>query len=176
MKLMVLLQIFFSGAIIAGETAKYLAPDAPPEYHIQSVTVPGELTNSLKIVFKITTVGKTPIAVSQENLAYELKLSGKSSAYYGDLVFPATEPQILIVQPHTNRIVAVTITKDNFNRIWSASGPGTYDIRICSGSGKSRHFDYEFMGQSHSAPYIFEVKITNRTSVKEALHTNDTKP
>jgi hypothetical protein len=158
MRAPILSLVLFAGLLMAAGQRVYLRPDATPKYRIQKVTTGSKLDEPLQVTFEMITQGKTPVAVSLENFAFEIWLKGNSSSSYGDLVFSNTVPEVIIAHPKTNLLLIATITTNNFHRVWSYLGPGEYGIRISSGCRKSQYFDYEYMGQVHSDACEFVVK------------------
>jgi hypothetical protein len=140
------------------EQLSQLRPDLPPVIHILNVDVPGNHSQPLSLKLELVPTGRTPVAIDRANFAFELSRPGVYSQDYGDVIFSNNAPEIIVVQPGTNLVVNAMILTNSSNQPWNRYGHGKYDLRVSTGSGKRRHFDYEWMGQLHSDRYEFEVK------------------
>ena len=149
--------MFLAVASLAGQQPPYLSPDPAVKFQIKGVTVPTNLSQPLQVTFEMAATGKTPIAVSQDHFAFVMWRPGNFSEESGDLLFSNTVPNILIAQSMSNITITATIASNDFHQSWSHSGPGQYGMQIAIGSDKTRHFDYEYMGQRRSDPYLFAV-------------------
>jgi hypothetical protein len=100
--------------------------------------------------------GKTPVAIAQENIGFEIWQAGRFSRTGGDLLFSNSVPRVITVLSGSNVTVNAMILTNTRSQAWSVLGPGKYGLQISTGSGKTQHFDYEWMGQLHSDSYEFE--------------------
>jgi hypothetical protein len=145
-------------AVFAYAQTAFLRADSQPKIHVQNVIIPQRASDPLLVTFKIISTGKTPVAIAQENIGFELWRPGIYSRKGGDLLFSNSVPRVVVVQPGSNVVINAMILTNAQNEAWSVLGPGKYGLQISTGSGKTQNFDYEWMGQLHSDSYEFEVK------------------
>jgi hypothetical protein len=144
--------------VFAYAQTAFLQADSPPKIHVLNVIIPQRASEPLLVTFKMISTGKTPVAIAQENIGFELWRPGLFSRKGGNLLFSNSVPKVVVVQPGSNAVVNAMILTNSRKEAWSVLGPGKYGLQISTGSGKTQHFDYEWMGQLHSDSYEFEVK------------------
>ena len=131
---------------------KHAKPDGWPILEILSVALPQEATKPMEIKFKISVSGKTPIAICQSNFVTKLEARDLNSFYWGVLDFPTNTPKIVIARPGKPLVITATsvYASRGGHLKWRDIPPNEYLLFIGVGSGKSRMFDYEFLGGANS--------------------------
>lgn len=142
----------------AGERLDRPKPDHSPSIRIQSVTILTNTSGPLLVTVEMAARGKTPVAISRENFAFEVWRPGVYSTSVGDVLFTNVAEQAITVLPGQKIILKALISTNSQNQVWSTPGRGRYGLQISTGASKTQHYDYEWMGQVHSVPYEFEVK------------------
>jgi hypothetical protein len=114
---------------------------------------------SLQVSLRLSSKGTTPVALSQEQFAVIVSRPGMSDLY-ADASFTTNSPRVFTVQPNTSLSISLGASTNDlrFIQAWKALKPGKYQAQVHIGSGKTRLFDYEFMGQRHSNTYEFEIR------------------
>lgn len=153
-----LLSIVTMALVVCGAT-QFQEPQGEPRLHIKSVTSPVSRPESLLATLEVFVIGATPVALSQDQFALEL-FQFHTVDVYTEALFGTNCPPIITLQPGTtNTIVLGLSTNDvKFLSTWKALKPGTYTLIVHVGSGRRRHFDYQFMGQRHSNKYEFDIR------------------
>jgi hypothetical protein len=134
--------------LIANAADHYLSPGSHPVLRIKSTTTPVVNPKPLRIELQISAEGKGPVALSQDQFIITASVSPYVQI---EPTFETTAPRIFTISP------GKPITASLFLSTTSLK-PGKYHLTVDTGSGKTRQFDYQYMGQTHSQNYEVEVR------------------
>ena len=151
--------LLYSGLAWATGRTNCLAPDAWPKLTIKSVVTPKEKGEPFQLAFEIASVGKTPVAVSEEQFVVEI--ARWRWLFRGNMLFTNRTSRILTVRPEKPLTVGalVFLTEGEGEKKRSVElKPGKYNIHLFIFGDRVRRFDYQRLGQMSSPAYDFEVK------------------
>ncbi len=133
----------------------YKETESTPSLRITSAAAASEGNRKiLRITFELRAVGKTPIAISQSQLAIRLDaVDGPRRLIGKDLTFASGTPEILTVSPEKPLVVTVTKSGSYLDRSNQPSelSNGRYDLRVSIDPlSKIHRFDYHWVGYTDS--------------------------
>jgi hypothetical protein len=143
----------------SGVRTNYLSRHAWPKLTIKSVVAPKEKTQPLQLTFELASVGKTPVAVAENQ--FTVVIAKWRWFFEGKLSLTNTTSKILTVHPDKPLTVSALVfltEAEAEKKHWIDLAPGKYRAQIYVNSGKTQQFDYQYMGQNFSDQYEFEVK------------------
>ena len=147
------------GAPDSHTQTNFLPPHARPSVQITNAVFFDGATPSLQLTFELAAVGKTPIALAQEQ--FTATISKSRWSFDGELALPGRASKILTANPGKPELVKAIVTVENSeaqsDRRLKLS-PGRYTVQLFFGSGRRRRFDYQYLGVGHSNSFEFEVK------------------
>jgi len=143
---------------LANARTNYLSPDGWIRPRIKAVAITKERPQHLQVTFELVAVGKTPVAVAQDQ--FGILISKRRWYFDSGLSFTNGAPRIFTVSPDTRLTINATVLLTNKwdeKQRWIELSPGQYGAQIFIGSGKTRQFDYQWMGQMSSDRLEFEI-------------------
>ena len=123
---------------------------ASPKLRIEQVKVPKDASEPVTIRFVLTAEGQGPMAISREQFKLSISSSGKPVETCS-MGFAKDAPKTFTVTPESP--VTITVTS------WTARSlrPGKYMLRINVNSSKTRQFDYQWLGATHSEEHALQI-------------------
>jgi hypothetical protein len=136
---------------------RFRAPEGFPRLRIKSVATPKEKSRPLELTVELTADGKTPVSVSREQFSVHIS---PYPSFIADAIFPTNAPQVFTVPSQKSVSFTLSVSTNRFDRgeRWSELRPGKHTIQVYLNSGKSREFDYQFLGQTYSDSHEIEIK------------------
>lgn len=134
---------------------RYATTESVPSLRIVDVAQESEGSRrTLRVTFEIDAVGRTPVGISQSEVALDLKgVDGPRRLIGRSVTFANGTPEVLTVSPGRPRVVTVSKSgtyEDPLGRRRDLPG-GRYLLDIAvSARSKQQEFDYHWIGETHS--------------------------
>ncbi len=116
-----------------------LPTDGNPHLHIKSVIVPENRKEPVRVAFELSTDGKRPLAVRQNQFVVRL-MRGDTCAFEGAYgSFSKDTPGVIVVQPGKPLLLTIAVS-NNFvtDGLWSDLDPGKYILRVVVSAERSK--------------------------------------
>jgi len=139
----------------APATSSFRKTDSWPVMVIESVVMPTTSNGPLEIVFTLKASKMSPVAVAQHSFGVVISDESHPWQFVATPTFPSEKENVLIVQPGSSIHLKATALADNHDKkkTWYSLPAGEYKMRIYAWGGKSREFDYQWLGQTYSDDY-----------------------
>ncbi len=134
--------------LVAAAADRYLSPGSHPLLRIKSATTPVAKPEAVRITLEISAEGKAPVALSQEQFIINASVSPYVQI---EPSFETNAPRIFTISPGQPVTVSLQVSTASLK-------PGKYQLDASIGSGKTRQFDYQYLGMAHSQNYEVEIK------------------
>ena len=134
--------------VVATVTDRYISPGSHPLLRIKSATTPVSKPAAVKITLEISAEGKAPVALSQDQFIITASVFPYVQI---EPTFETNAPRILTISPGKPVTVSLLVSTATLKS-------GKYQLTVDTGSGKTRQFDYQYLGQAHSQNYEVEIK------------------
>jgi hypothetical protein len=148
MRYIALIALLGSFAVAATAADRFLSPVSYPRLRIKSATTPITRPELMRVRLELSAEGKGPVALSQEQ--FVITVSPYPYVYVKP-TFETNAPRVFTIGPDKPLTVSCTVPTAAFK-------PGKQRFDVGIGSGKTREFDYQYLGQGHSENYEIEVK------------------
>ena len=155
----IVLAMTIGGALLAADS--FLKTESYPRLHIQSVNAPQQQKQPLQITLELAADGKTPLALSQDQFTIQIFTDKQPVALFdGYASFAMNAPKVFTVSPNKPSTLTMSAFTNRFGRgeWWYELPPGSYTLRVYINSGKTREFDYQWLGQNFTADYKLFIK------------------
>lgn len=152
--------VLATAAVFAAE--RLLPPESTPVLRIKKVTVPDDRTRPLSVTFEMAARGTGAFTVAQQQFSLHISTPRQPYLFVSDLQFSnSAPPRLFAIEPHTAATLTVTSSTNRdgvLPHIWSALKPGKYSVRVYINGGKTRDFDYQWLGQTYSDEYELTIR------------------
>ena len=172
-----ILVVGLSTNLLAGE---FLAKEADPKITIKSVGPDPDNPKLLSVSVTMEAIGHGPVALAQDQFSVSISTQNEPYLFSSDAIFPATTAKTIKIEPDNPLTVTIKVDKNRFGmkESWSALQKGVYELQIRVNSGKSRDFDYQWLGQTYSKarkikiPMAEQVVAPNRSLPPSQISTS----
>lgn len=134
-----------------------------PDLRVVSVTVPAVMSRPLIVQLRLSVRdGTDPIAVSSEWLTVKISRPKDEweMVFDGDVQFVGTTNRIATVTSGTTNEVKLAVSSDRFTKkSWADLPNGKYRLRVYLTGSKTADHDYQWLGQTYSTGYDFEIRM-----------------
>jgi len=147
-----------TAALIAGDS--FVKTDSYPRLRIKSVVEPQERAQPLQITLELAADGKTPLALSQQQFSVHIFTDQQPYLFVGHASFATNAPKLFTASPQKPVTLTLTTSTNRFGggERWSQLPPAKYTLRVYINSGKTREFDYQWLGQNFTDDYKLVIK------------------
>jgi len=136
----------------------FLRADGSPKLRISSVKEGGGKPRPLEVSLRLSTDGKTPIALSRSQFSILIMTKHDADGFRSGVLFNDVDGDVVKILPNQSLTISLLTTKDRYGSQAGDLPSGTYTVRVYVNSGKSQEFDYQWLGQTYSDDYTFVMK------------------
>lgn len=156
--LLLTLSVLSASAILAAQ--RLLPPESTPTLHIKTVTIPADRTQPLSVTFEMAARGTGAVTVAQQQFSLHISTRSQPYLFVSDLQFTTNAARLFTFEPHVAATLTVTSSTNRHGVpvTWSALKPGRYSARVYINGGKTREFDYQWLGQTYSDDYEITIR------------------
>jgi hypothetical protein len=99
------------------------------------------------------------VALSQEQITVSIQTENEPYLFQGKPTFPKDAPNIFTVTATKSTTLSFAVSTNEFghHEHWSKLPKGRYKLRVYVNSGKTREFDYQWLGQTYSDSYNLKI-------------------
>ena len=148
--------------VLTAESREVRRTRSCPCLKILSVAIPSANTNSLVVHLRLTVAqGNEPVAVSADWLTINISKPDDewTMLFDGHAAFVGMTNSTVVISPSCTNDVKLTTNADRFTgRRWADLPSGRYRMRVYLNSSKTPDYDYQWLGQTYSPGYDFELK------------------
>jgi hypothetical protein len=144
-----ILSLLFSPSLRAAE---FLAATTSPKITIDNIERNAVDPNFLTLTVTVGATGKGQLALNQEQFTVSISTKNKASWFSAHAVFPELQPKNFLIVSGKPQVIKIQISKDRFGKkeSWRQLPDGNYQIQVRLNSGKSKEFDFQWLGQTYS--------------------------
>jgi hypothetical protein len=137
------------------KTKDYLKTQSYPSLKIKSVIKPKASSQPLQVTLEITAIGKTPVALGQNQFSVRIFTDDEPCRFLGNASFETNTAQIFKVEPQKPLIISMSASTNRLGKQehWSDLPSGNYQLSVDVNSGKDQKFDYQWLGVSYTDTY-----------------------
>jgi hypothetical protein len=138
-------------ALVQYQPAVYLDTKSRLRLRIKSVNET-QRWNPLQVTLEIAAKGPTPLALSQDQFSVHIDDGQKPYLFVCKAFFAKDAPKVFKILPENPCTVTLTTFTNIFGHgeYWSDLPNGTYVLTVCINGGKTRRFDYQWLGLNYS--------------------------